>query len=101
MHASLRACLGLLAGTLLIVVIGLGFGRWPLAEAVHEPAVNVKQPVPGSHHALGLLRVYQSPEPDPAPSAGREGFPRRSRRSWQMTSELRKRRATEIRTPDL
>lgn len=38
MHASLRVCRVRVAGTVVIVVLGLGFGGWPPAEAVHEPA---------------------------------------------------------------
>jgi hypothetical protein len=36
MHASLRVCLVRIAGTVVIVVLGLGFSWRPAAEAVHE-----------------------------------------------------------------
>ena len=36
MHASLRVCLAGVAGTVVIVVLGFGFGWWPPAEAVHQ-----------------------------------------------------------------
>jgi hypothetical protein len=37
MHPSLRVN-GRLAVTVVSVVVGFGFGGWPPAEAVHEPA---------------------------------------------------------------
>jgi hypothetical protein len=58
MHASLRVCLVRVAGTVVIVVLGLGFGWWPPAEAVHEPA-GVVPPDPGGGDLFNVRQGFQ------------------------------------------